>query len=48
MTTKNAQRKKNKKLVLNKTTVSSFSSIMISNTRTTGTTKISDFFTCRV
>jgi hypothetical protein len=48
MSTKNVQSKKSKKLVLNKTTVSGFSSIMISNTRTTGTTKSSDFFTCLV
>jgi hypothetical protein len=40
--------KKSKKLVLNKVTVSGFSSIMISNTRTTGMTKSSDILTCLI
>jgi hypothetical protein len=48
MSIKNVQIKKSKKLVLNKTTVSSFSSITSSNTRTTSSTKLSDFFTCIV
>jgi hypothetical protein len=49
MHAKNTAHPKAKKLVLNKTTVSSFSSIMSSNTRTTtGSTKISDILTCLV
>jgi hypothetical protein len=46
MHTKNTAPQKNKKLVLNKTTVSSFGSITLSNTRTGGSTKISYVFTC--
>jgi hypothetical protein len=38
-----------KKLVLKKTTVSGFSNILMSNTRTTtGSTKMSDFMTCLI
>jgi hypothetical protein len=49
MHTKNTAHQKNKKLVLNKTTVSSFMGILISNTRTTtGMTKSSDRPTCLV
>jgi hypothetical protein len=51
MHTKNTASKKNKKLVLNKTTVSSFMGITMGNTQTrttTGMTKSSDFITCLV